>query len=292
MKLALALAGTIVVFFAVSRAIAGTPPTPAEKTPLAPALTGAKPAAAPTPTTSIAKPTAATPKPAQTPTLTNAKPAAPTSKPAPAKKPQPLTGTHELIAVRGAGGIYLVDPSTGTAQKIPGTAALVEPAWSPDGSLLAATLVDKRSVVTIRPDGTHLSLVMHGASSPAWSPDGSRIVVAADDGTYVSVRPDGTDAHEVSFDEDDVRLAGEIALKFTGNLLAFFENLAPSSVPAPDSFDSSDAAWSPDETQLVFTSTSNSTRSDGDLWIVDADDGTLHLLAREMTGRPSWRPAR
>jgi hypothetical protein len=117
-------------------------------------------------------------------------------------------------------------------------------------------------------------------------------VVAADNGTYVSVRPDGTGAHEVSFgDDEDVQLAGEIGLNQTGNLLAFFENLAPSSLPAPDSFDSSDAAWSPDETQLVFTSTSNTTRSDGDLWIVDANDGTLHLLARGMTGRPSWGAA-
>jgi Tol biopolymer transport system component len=157
--------------------------------------------------------------------------------------------------------------------------------------LLAATMADKRSVVTIRPDGSHLSVVIKGASSPSWSPDGSRIVVATDSGTYVSVRPDGTDAREVSFGDDDVQLAGEIALNQTGNLLAFFENLAPSSLPAPDSFDSSDAAWSPDETQLVFTSTSNSTRTSGDLWIVDANDGTLHLLARGMTGRPSWGPA-
>jgi dipeptidyl aminopeptidase/acylaminoacyl peptidase len=57
----------------------------------------------------------------------------------------------------------------------------VDPAWSPDGSLLA--FASDRSgdyeIYTIRADGTHLRRLTHDPSDdrqPSWSPDGSQIV--------------------------------------------------------------------------------------------------------------------
>ena len=44
-----------------------------------------------------------------------------------------------LIAVYSPEGIYVVDPRAGTTKLLPDTFATTDPAWSPDGTLLAVT---------------------------------------------------------------------------------------------------------------------------------------------------------
>ena len=55
-----------------------------------------------------------------------------------------------------------------------GNGELGEPAWSPDGSLLAVVGWDDSgsNVYTMRPDGSERRLVFRNAWSPSWSPDG------------------------------------------------------------------------------------------------------------------------
>ena len=232
------------------------------------------------------------PKPSSGPVVIAGTPAASTATkaavaPRTATAATPLAGRHGLIAARGRDTIYLVDPDSGKARKVPGTAKMTEPAWSPDGSLLA--VAQAGSVYTIRPDGSHPQLVLRDASQPAWSPDGKRLFVERT-GVLMTVRPDGSDARAVNFGEEDAYAAGEPAWPPDGNWIGFYADEGAN--PAP--FDSSAAAWSPDEKQLAFVSNSTtaaksaSGHSNSGLWVVAADGGKPHLLMAGIVGRPSW----
>jgi Tol biopolymer transport system component len=76
--------------------------------------------------------------------------------------------------------LYAVDPDgTDLLQLTDGDSAF--PAWSPDGSRLAFTLVDSdqsRQIATIAADGSDLQVLTSGTGvheAPSWSPDGSWI---------------------------------------------------------------------------------------------------------------------
>jgi len=217
----------------------------------------------------------------------------------------PLASRHGLIAARGRNAIYLIDAGSGNTRKIPGTAKMAQPAWSPDGSLLAVerAAVGGTSVYTITPDGGHPQLVLRNASSPAWSSDGKRLFAersscpakdgcADDDSSRIlmTVRPDGSDARPITFEEEDAYAASEEpSWPSDGNWIPFDDEGADSV-----SFDSSAAAWSPDGKQLAFVSDSPASTegASGDassgLWVLAADGGRPQLLATGMYGRPSW----
>ncbi|MEZ0446410.1 TolB family protein [Cellulomonas sp. ICMP 17802] len=71
----------------------------------------------------------------------------------------------------------------------------------PDGLIVfsAATAAGDRQLFTLRPDGTDLTQITHGAGDPTnadWSADGRHLVFSLDDGTSTRtaiVRPDGSD---------------------------------------------------------------------------------------------------
>src|SRR5438552_3653604 len=123
-----------------------------------------------------------------------------------------------LIAVTRSEGIYLIDTQRAAkAWKLPGSDDLLgAAAWSPDGSLLAVDSWndDGGSVYTVKPDGTDRRLILKNAFEPSWSPDGKRLVVVRGscDAPYecggdaegisiiVTVRADGSDAHQLTFD--------------------------------------------------------------------------------------------
>jgi len=199
-----------------------------------------------------------------------------------------IPAVHDMgvIAVRGPGGLYQVDPAGTTLRKVPGTADMDEPAWSPDGRLLAVDRTDKdgTSVYTIRPDGTQPQLVLRNASAPTWSANGMGLFVERtgvsddpDSPAFFSVRPDGSDAHPVDFENEGFSDAREIAWPTDGDVLAV---IADGSDAGPASIDSAQAAWSPDGTRLAFSSSG--------LWVADADGGKAQLLARGDFGRPAW----
>jgi Tol biopolymer transport system component len=233
-----------------------------------------------------------------------------TSKPAPApvaKTTEVPSTTKGLIAVRGSTAIFLVNPDTAAADKVPGTAAMIAPAWSPDNSLLAVERVAKEggsSIYTIRPDGTKAQLVLENASAPSWSSAGDRLFVLRnecstpcepeDDEANVlySVRLDGSDLQRVDAEETDAYDTRELAWRTDGSPISFFED---ESVSSAGSFDTSAAEWSPDESRIAFigalgpsdeeASADNITAG---LWIVSADGGTPQLLLEGASGRPSW----
>jgi Tol biopolymer transport system component len=269
----------------------------------------------PVPSTSVPTiprvPAATSPRPApSTPVAGTPRESAPTpakvspklARPVVVKKLEPLSGADGLIAVRGARGIYLVDPSSGNARKVPGTVEMSAPAWSPDLRLLAVQKAEKSgsSVYTIRPDGTHAQLVLENASAPSWSTDGKRILAVhgaceapcdvADDAAQVlySARLDGTDIQRVGYEDEDAYDARELVWPTDGLASHFFDE---ESLIGPGNFDSLAAAWSPSGAVLAFTDVATKTG----LWLVSADGGKPKPFLAGASGRPSWgapsRPA-
>jgi Tol biopolymer transport system component len=266
-----------------------TPPLPApstrtKATPQGPLATPPLPAPS-TPVTATPRESAPTP----------AKVAVKPAKPLPSTKPEPLTGADGLIAVRGEKGIYLVDPSSGDARKVPGTTEMTAPAWSPDMRLLAVQKIEKSgtSVYTIRPDGKHAQLVLANASAPSWSADGERVLAVhgecavpcdpEDDAAQVlySARLDGSDLQRVDFEDADAYDSRELAWPTDGLASHFFDE---ESLIGPGNFDSLAATWSPNGAVLAFTDAESQTG----LWIVSADGGKPKLVLAGASGRPSW----
>ena len=210
-----------------------------------------------------------------------------------AKKLKTLAPAGGLIAVREESAIYLVDPDSGAVRRVPGSANMTAPAWSPDGQLLAVE--QKGGVWTIRPDGTDPRLVLENASSPTWSPAGDWIYVvpsgqdAEEPDVLVGVRPDGTDARKVDSEETDIDR--EFAWAPDGDAIGFF---ADDNASNPGSFDTSAATWSPDGFQVAFVGAlgpyddESAQAPELGLWIVAAEGGTPRLLVKGVSGRPSW----
>lgn len=266
--------------------------SPTSKTAVTPTLTSrpamaTKPAVAPKPEPAV------TPKPTPTPGTA--------ARPAPSS--EPLQGANGLVAVRGEGGLFLVDPNTAESRAIPGTAAMWAPAWAPDMKELAVEQAEKNgssSIYTIRPDGTHARLVLENASAPSWSASGDRIFAvrsecagpcASDedaDKVLYAVNADGTGAKRVDFDDADAYTSRELAWPVDGSAIHFFDE---ASLSGPGTFDSDAATWSPDETMLAFTGALHAAEdetADNGLWIVSAEGGSPTLLLSGAVGRPTW----
>jgi dipeptidyl aminopeptidase/acylaminoacyl peptidase len=207
----------------------------------------------------------------------------------------PATPVNGLLAAKGDGALYVVDPKSGGMLRLKDTAEMDHPVWSPDGRLLAVdrTVKGSTNVYTMWPNGTHAQLIMKDASSPAWSDDGSRVFVqrdtcsapggceSNDEDTIVvySVGLDGTDAHQVEDGDYDVSQPGWPP---GGNILAFLGNDGSKDAQTgPAEVNSLDATWSPDGTVLAVADTPTG------LWLIDGD-GNPRLLAKGTFSALSW----
>jgi hypothetical protein len=211
----------------------------------------------------------------------------------PTAEAPPVNG---LLAATGADGLVVLDPKSGGMLALQGTSDLSQPVWSPDARFLAVEKTEKgggTSVYTIWPNGTHPQLIMDDASSPAWSDDGTRIFVqretckvpggceSSDEETIVaySVATDGTDAHQVGDDDYSVSQAGWPPGQ---NILAFLAQEGSRDAGGlPTSVDSSEAAWSPDGTELAIADTPRG------IWVAN-DEGTLRLVVKGPFSSLSW----
>jgi dipeptidyl aminopeptidase/acylaminoacyl peptidase len=211
------------------------------------------------------------------------------------RQADPAPPVNGLLAAKGDGALYLIDPKSGGMLRLKGTADMDHPSWSPDGRLLAVDQTDNgsTSVYTMWPNGTHARLIMKDASSPAWSEDGTRVFVQRDTCTapggcdsseedtiaVYSVSVDGTDAHEVSDGDYDVSEPGWPPGQ---NVLAFLGDDSSTSPSAgPTEVNSLDAAWSPDGTALAVADTPTG------LWVIDSE-GKPQLLAKGAFSSLSW----
>jgi Tol biopolymer transport system component len=220
-----------------------------------------------------------------------------------------------LIVVHGDDGLYLVNPTAGSAALMPGTAEAIDASWSPDGTRLAATFwsdnAESLGVYTMNPDGSDRQFVVSDGSSPSWSPDGEWLAVVRED---YSERGDGGSRLLVArADGSEERLLlpeGGAAPAFVsspawspdGKLIAFVGDGGRIELVTPDGksqagFDAeaigSNLSWSPDSARLAFDSYRESTSKERHVIVVlDLATGKETVLPGEQDGAqaPDWSP--
>ena len=204
----------------------------------------------------------------------------------------------------------MVDPSAGTTKLVPKTADMTNPAWSPDGTVLAASSLDDQGfddLYTMKPDGSERRLVLENAHSPSWSPDGKQLVVVRE-GTAEGVA-DGNELAIVDADGSGVRTLDLGPALFAapewssdGKSIAFVEGMMIRFVsPAGEAVSKPVEAawavglsWSPDSTRLAFDRLQETKNGDRSVAVVlDVATGRETVLTGEQHGRahsPTWSP--
>jgi Tol biopolymer transport system component len=204
--------------------------------------------------------------------------------------------------------IYTLDADTGTMTEVidtTGEYARDDPAWSPDGSLIA--YVDRsvgQQIAAMKTDGTGVNslhyiedtdpslvdgtlLVPPSVSLPQWSPDSEAIAFIIE---WVSF-PDEVDVPS--------QATGDIyAVQRDGTGLANLTNHPASDGPTLG-HDRRGFSWSPDGTRIVFVSNRDGT---DDLYVMNADGSGVRQLtyssAAECCGfgwlmdSPVWSPSK
>jgi WD40-like Beta Propeller Repeat len=130
-----------------------------------------------------------------------------------------------------------------------------QPAWSPDGRLIAWQRADSR-IWTMKPDGTGKTDLASGVE-PNWSPDGTRLAFARG-GTIWVMNADGSGQTQLTSGSD-----GE-------------------------------PAWSPDGTQIAFSRLDFTAETEG-IWKVDVDGSNVTPVVTEpgrfaSIRNPDWQP--
>jgi TolB protein len=139
----------------------------------------------------------------------------------------------------------------------------VQPAWSPNGRLLAFQRETRAAstIYIVRPDGSGLTRIASG-EEPEWSPDGSRIAFQRETraaSTIYIVRPDGSGLTRIA--------------------------------------SGADPEWSPDGRKLVFEKTPGRPRHVRlEIWTMNADGSAKERLYRSgccvegFGAPPIWSP--
>lgn len=202
-----------------------------------------------------------------------------------------------------------------------GNANAGSPAWSPDGRWLAfvsereeeAAPQDskeqkkrgkgKPQIWLIPTDGgeaRQLTFMEHGASAPVWSPNGKRLLFNALVGPADEETPDGKPLPKARVvDRLFYRLDG-VGFVYQRRSHLFLLDIAggePQQLTDGD-WDDGDAHWSPDGSQIVFTSDRSDDRWDqpgDDLYTLSIQDGTVGEPRCLTDGTlscssPSWSP--
>lgn len=174
---------------------------------------------------------------------------------------------------------------------------LSEPAWSPDGSMLAfigvETATGKTDLWTANADGSDLTNVTDDDavdSDPSWTPDGSTILFSTDrDGNFeiYSIHPDGSGPERLTDDaaedrDPDMSPDGSTIVfvridpGFEAALWKMNADGTDAEALTDGSFAAVTPAFSPDGTLIAFA---GAPEEDFDLWTMLPDGSGLTLVA-------------
>jgi dipeptidyl aminopeptidase/acylaminoacyl peptidase len=206
--------------------------------------------------------------------------------------------------------IFSVAPSGGTPSQL--TDLLTDqgqPAWSPDGSMIAFSVQHENGrmdVAVMNSDGSGVRLLTTGPGwnyQPDWSPDGSRIafvsnrsgndeiyVMNADGSNQVRLTDDRDEDLAPAWSPDGARIAFES--NRDGNNEIYAMNVDGSDIvdltDAPESGEF-DPAWSPDGRKLAFASD----RDGGpEIYVMTSDASSVTRLTTDAAHdwNPAWSP--
>jgi len=220
-------------------------------------------------------------------------------------------GAYELYAMEANGSHqHRLTPDHGSNSSASGTYYQLDPAWSPDGRLIAfSSQRDGPShIFVVNADGKHTRRLTSGSrpdSHPTWSPDGRRIAFArGDHGALEVMNADGTGVHPVTRGSGSGS-AGDPAWSPNGTWIAF-DYKAPGGTTSdiwlihpdgsgahrltPTGANSISPAWSPDSRRIAFsTDSGGSTLS---IYEIDVSGRGLQVVARPAHDaiQPAWSP--
>jgi Tol biopolymer transport system component len=200
-----------------------------------------------------------------------------------------------------------------------------EPAWSPDGSLVAferqyAAPDYGVALMVIRADGTKLRTLLPPAlrdgirsSQPSWSPDGRSIAFTSNrDGNFelYAVKASGLGLTQLTFTKNSVANFQPQWSRDGRTILFARSERGPSSVPhanlyllklesgavvqitgspSPRGAGDNSPAWSPDGARIAFTS---DRMGSNDIYVMRSDGSNVERLTtkRSNDNHPTWAP--
>jgi Tol biopolymer transport system component len=176
-----------------------------------------------------------------------------------------------LMAANGSGLVQLTQ-ERGVGGR---TTAYFDPVWSPDGARIAFAgwgrfggfdifVTDGSSQITLTTNSDSTRNI-----NPSWSPDGTRIAFASNRDSDLITNPFDTEIFVMNTDGSDV------------------VRLTDAEEPGVSRWE---PAWSPDGTQIAFTSSDD---SGSNIWLMDADGSNPVNLTGWPAGpnqKPSWAP--
>jgi polyisoprenoid-binding protein YceI len=255
------------------------------------------------------------------PTPSNTPSPLPTGPPAPSRPTEPLATGSLRMAVGFTDGDQV---SIATVREDgSGFDALThglefgddQPAWSPDGRLIAFSRGENRDplpplirIFVMQADGSKVRAMTKGSnaldSAPAWSPDGTRIAFVRDVSENATgrteiftIRADGTDLTRLT--DDPSRAKDNPSWSPDGTTIAYVsfggagnediwvmdaDGSNPTQLTSDPRYEYS-PMWSPDGTRIAFA-------RDGDIWVMDADGSHQRKLTSgpEHDGEVEWAP--